>query len=172
MTHRVARLSRRLSTSIETWQSICAEAEAQVLKFNAVESRNRTGQPEWATRSRSFGIRNFVRADVLAHGSLSSAISTTIGNKLAANSASDQVDYKNILESAFETQPEICDAVAADIERFKVIDPACDGLLGVYLFYKGVHALACARGAGHRVPAASTPTLILTLPVALPALHH
>jgi hypothetical protein len=30
-----------------------------------------------------------------------------------------------------------------------VIDPACDGLLGVYLFYKGVHALACARVANH-----------------------
>ena len=51
--------------------------------------------------------------------------------------------------SAFETKPDICDAVAADIERFKVIDPACDGLLGVYLFYKGVHALACARVANH-----------------------
>ena len=31
----------------------------------------------------------------------------------------------------------------------QVIDPACDGLLGVYLFYKGVHALACARVANH-----------------------
>ena len=30
-----------------------------------------------------------------------------------------------------------------------MIDPACDGLLGVYLFYKGVHALACARVANH-----------------------
>ena len=36
-----------------------------------------------------------------------------------------------------------------DIERFKVVDPACDGLLGVYLFYKGVHAVACARVANH-----------------------
>ena len=31
----------------------------------------------------------------------------------------------------------------------QVIDPACDGLLGVYLFYKGVEAIACARVAHH-----------------------
>jgi serine O-acetyltransferase len=135
---RLSRLSRQLSTSAHTWQSILTEAEAQVLKFDAAEKTER-----------SFGIRHFVRADVLAHDSLASALSTTVGDKLAANSASDHVDYKSILMSAFESKPDICDAVAADIERFKVIDPACDGLLGVYLFYKGVHALACARVANH-----------------------
>ena len=57
-----------------------------------------------------------------AHDSLASAMSTELGDKLAANSASDHVDYKSILKSAFESDTDICDAVAADIERFKVID--------------------------------------------------
>ena len=108
---RLSRLSRQLSTSAHTWQSILIEAEAQVLKFDAAEKTER-----------SFGIRHFVRADVLAHGSLASALSTTVGDKLSANSAVDHVDYKSILMSAFESKPDICDAVAADIERFKVID--------------------------------------------------
>ena len=94
-------------------------------------------------------MRNFVRADVLAHDSLSSALASKIGGKLVANSASSHVDYQSIIASALETEPEICDAIAADIERFKVVDPACDGLLGGYLFYKGVEALACARVAHH-----------------------
>lgn len=34
-------------------------------------------------------------------------------------------------------------------QRFKVVDPACDGLLGVYLFYKGIQAVACARVSHH-----------------------
>ena len=112
---RLSRLSRQLSTSAHTWQSILTEAEAQVLKFDAAEKTER-----------SFGIRHFVRADVLAHDSLASALSTTVGDKLAANSASDHVDYKSILMSAFESKPDICDAVAADIERFKVIDRPID----------------------------------------------
>ena len=135
---RLPRLSRQLSTSAHTWQSIRSEAESQISKFDAAEKTQR-----------SFGIRHFIGADVLAHDSLASALSTTVGDKLAANSTVDHVDYRSILMSAFETKPDICDAVAADIERFKVIDPACDGLLGVYLFYKGVHALACARVANH-----------------------
>ncbi|EOD21890.1 hypothetical protein EMIHUDRAFT_55103, partial [Emiliania huxleyi CCMP1516] len=54
--------------------------------------------------------------------------------------------------SAFRAEPDLCTSVASDILRFKEVDPAArggQGLLGVYLFYKGVHALACARVAGH-----------------------
>ena len=79
------------------------------MKFDAAEKTQR-----------SFGIRHFIGADVLAHDSLASALSTTVGDKLAANSTVDHVDYRSILMSAFETKPDICDAVAADIERFKV----------------------------------------------------
>ena len=114
---RLSRLSRQLysgripNSAARTWQSILTEAEAQVLKFDAAEKTER-----------SFGIRHFVRANVLAHDSLASALSTELGDKLAANSASDHVDYKSILMSAFESDTDICDAVAADIERFKVIN--------------------------------------------------
>ena len=123
----------------ETWDEILAEAELQVK------------EQAWVSGDLyAFGIDNFLHSCVLGHGTLACGLANSIGGKLVANQANDGgVDYNKILLSAFKADPEICSAVAADMRRFKVVDPACDGLLGVYLFYKGVHAIACARVAHH-----------------------
>ena len=98
-----------------------------------------------------FGVDNFLYSEVLSHATLACGLSNSIGGKLLANQANDGgVDYNAILLSAFKADPDICSAVAADMQRFKVVDPACDGLLGVYLFYKGIQAIACARGESTR----------------------
>ena len=120
-------------TAERTWGTIQTQAEAQIKKLSLSP----------------FGVQDLLCADVLEHHSLGAGLAFEVGSKLSANSQSGHVKYREIMLSAFSADPSICDAVAADIERFKVVDPACDGLLGVYMFYKGVHALACARVAHH-----------------------
>lgn len=98
-----------------------------------------------------FGMDRFLHSQVLRHKTLESAMAHNIGGKLQANTdgGSETVDYVSIMRSAFKADPEIGAAIAADLMRFKVVDPATDGLLGVYLFYKGVQAIACARVGHH-----------------------
>ena len=108
-----------------------------------------------------FGVDNFLYSEVLGHKTMACGLSNSIGGKLSANQHVDAtlnprlggVDYDAILLSAFKADPEICDKVAADIERFKDVDPACKDdehpLLNVYLFYKGLGAITCARVANH-----------------------
>lgn len=123
----------------ETWDVIRCEAENQI-----------TNQAWRSGDLQEFGIDNFLRSEVLDHSTLAAGLANSIGGKLMANQANDGgVDYNKILLNAFHADPDICSAVSADINRFKVVDPACDGVLGVYLFYKGVQALACARVAHH-----------------------
>ena len=91
------------------------------------------------------------------HKTLACGLAAQIGNKLSANESAARtypdkdagVDFRAIMMSAFDADASICDKVAMDIARFKVVDPATDGLLGVYLFYKGVQAIACARVGHH-----------------------
>ena len=108
-------------------------------------------QESWANDDlQDFGIDSFLKTEVLNHATLACGLSNHIGGKLCANHKENGgIDYHKLLLSAFKADPLICSAVAADMERFKVVDPACDGLLGVYLFYKGVHAIACARVSHH-----------------------
>ncbi len=120
-------------TPQEVWEGIQGEARAELQQ----------------ARGDDFGLPSYLKASVLAHDTLASGLSRTVGSKLAANKAEDSVDYESIITSAFEADPSILGAVTADLCRFKVVDPATTGLLGVFLFYKGVQALACARVAHH-----------------------
>jgi len=104
----------------------------------------------WRTGNlREFGMDKFLHESVLSHKSLACGLARTVGGKLQTNQVSDAVDYDAIFMSAFTEEPDICDAVAADLARFLVVDPAAEGVLGVYLFFKGVQAVACARVAHH-----------------------
>ena len=104
----------------------------------------------WRTDDlQEFGIDNFLERHVLRHRSLACGLAECVGGKLAANSLGGDVDFKAILLSAFKADPEIVEAVACDIKQFRIVDPATSSLLGVYLFYKGVQAMCCARVAHH-----------------------
>jgi len=104
-----------------------------------------------------FGVDSYLRRHILDHASLACGLSICVGGKLGASGSANtlsggyggSVDFRAILLSAFKADPDIVDAVAHDIKRFKTVDPATDSLLGVYLFYKGVQALCCARVANH-----------------------
>jgi len=111
-------------------------------------------EQSWRTLDlQDFGVDNFLQREVLKHYSLACGLAEGVGGKLAANARiGGGVDYEKVFLSAFRAEPDLCTSVASDILRFKEVDPAArggQGLLGVYLFYKGVHALACARVAGH-----------------------
>ena len=129
---------RRQLSPGETWDVIRTEAEAG-LKTPAFSR---------------FGMDAFLRAEVLRHETMHGSLAHLIGSKFAANSDSDDykssrdgsaVDYVGAMEAAMEADPTIMEATVADLQRFLVVDPACDGLLGVYLFYKGVQAMVNAR---------------------------
>lgn len=88
----------------------------------------------------------YLRDTVLNQPTLGEGLARHISSKLQSHENDmNAVDYHCILTDAMEADPDIVCACAADLSRFKVVDPACDGLLGVYLFYKGVQAMACAR---------------------------
>ena len=104
----------------------------------------------WKTGDlKDFGIDKMLHHNVMKHKTLACALANSIGGKMHANQTDDGVDYRAILASAMEADPSICTSVAADLQRFKVVDPATEGLLGVFLFFKGVQAIGCARVAHH-----------------------
>ena len=53
------------------------------------------------------------------------------------------------VSGAYDASPDLVDAAAADLERFLALDPAADGFLRIYLFFKGFHCVQCARVAHH-----------------------
>ena len=67
--------------------------------------------------------------------------------KLSANGRiGGGIDYEKIFLSAFRAEPGLCTSVAADLLRFKEVDPACPNMLGVYLFYKVSAGVRRSRG--------------------------
>jgi serine O-acetyltransferase len=105
----------------------------------------------WKTGDlQEFGVDKYLHDTVLNYKTLTCGLSHNIGGKLQANGAGDKsLDFISILRSGFQADPGITQAVAHDICRFTVVDPATKGLLGVFLFFKGVQAIACARVAHH-----------------------
>ncbi len=97
-----------------------------------------------------FGMDRYLHTLILSHKTLACGLAHSLGGRLQSNAqANGGADFIAIFRSAFRADPEICDAVAADLQRFTVVDPAVEGLLGVYCFFKGAHATACARVAHH-----------------------
>ena len=137
--HALARGIRSKGVERAVWSEIRAGAVAQ--------SRTQS----WRTLDlHEFGIDDFLSREVLNHRSLACGLAAGVGGKLSANGRiGGGIDYEKIFLSAFRAEPSLCTSVASDLLRFKEVDPACPGMLGVYLFYKGVKAMACARVAGH-----------------------
>ena len=136
--HALLRGIRSKGISRSVWESIRETAEEQ-----------RRTQAWRSGDLQEFGVDKFLQKEILDHRSLACGLASSVGGKLMANHAEGGVDFSAIFLSAFKNEPEIVTSVAADILRFKVVDPACPGLLGVYLFYKGVHALCSARVSHH-----------------------
>ena len=96
-----------------------------------------------------FGMGKFLEREVLARASLADALSHLCGAKFEANDSETHVRYEELLRHAFTADPALPDAAAADLNRFLVVDPASEGVLGVFLFFKGFQAVQCARAANY-----------------------
>lgn len=89
-------------------------------------------------------LASFLHATILNHSSLESALSFHLANKLDSPTAPAML-LREVMEEAFEKDPEIGLAIRADLNAVKDRDSACDELSTPLLYFKGFHALQAYR---------------------------
>jgi serine O-acetyltransferase len=92
-------------------------------------------------------MASLVHAGILHHGSLERALSFRIAQKLASPEMSDLI-LREIVDEAYQNDPQLGVSARADILAVYERDPACHRYLQPLLFFKGYQALQCYR-AGH-----------------------
>ncbi len=94
-------------------------------------------------------LGSFYHAIILNHDNLCSALSFHLANKLDSATVPALL-IREIIEEALAQEPEILEAVCADIEATRDRDPAVNNCLTPFLYLKGFHALQSYRVA-HRL---------------------
>ncbi|MDO5657832.1 MAG: serine O-acetyltransferase [Paracoccus sp. (in: a-proteobacteria)] len=85
-----------------------------------------------------------VHGGLLHHRDLKSALAYRIALKLASGEMSEQI-LREITDTAYNAQPELVDAAAADLLAVLERDPATHRLIQPLLFFKGFQALQAYR---------------------------
>ena len=111
-----------------TWEQLQKEALAVLTERGGRDAR--------------FGLKELVEDRVLSRSSFEDSLSAVLHAEL--NQVS-KLDYYAMASEVLEDDPSILESVAADLDRFLVMDPAAGGMLKIYLFFKGFHAVQCAR---------------------------
>ncbi len=91
-------------------------------------------------------LASFVHASILAHTRLEDALSFHLANKLA-NADVGAMKIRDTFLAAFTGEPDIGQAVRADLAAVRERDPAARGVVQPFLFYKGFQALESYRAA-------------------------
>ncbi len=89
-------------------------------------------------------LASFYHAIILKHSEFSAAISFHLANKLDSQ-ALPAMMIREVFEDAMKSDPEIEEAMLADILAHRERDPACKNLCMPFLFFKGYHALQSWR---------------------------
>jgi serine O-acetyltransferase len=89
-------------------------------------------------------LASFLHATVLNHDSLEGALSYHLATKLGSTEISN-LQVREIIEQAFETDPSIGEAMRADLKAVFDRDSACDSYLYPLLYFKGFQALQSYR---------------------------
>ncbi|AKO45133.1 serine O-acetyltransferase [[Haemophilus] ducreyi] len=89
-------------------------------------------------------LASFFHATILTHHNLGSALSYILANKLA-NAIMPAIALKEIIEQAYEADPQIIESAAYDIHAVTTRDPAVDRWTTPLLYLKGFHALQSYR---------------------------
>lgn len=97
------------------------------------------------TRRYGFGLIHLVEQHILAHKNLADGLTACLTGRLSSGS----IDYRQMMTTAYDDDPSIIDAAAADLKRTLELDPAANGLLPIFCFFKGFHCVQCARVAHH-----------------------
>ncbi|WP_301099799.1 serine O-acetyltransferase [Otariodibacter sp.] len=89
-------------------------------------------------------LASFFHATILKHHNLGEALSYILANKLA-NPIMPAIALKEIIEEAYNTDEQIIQSAACDIEAVRTRDPAVDKWSTPLLYLKGFHALQSYR---------------------------
>ncbi|WP_101775636.1 serine O-acetyltransferase [Pasteurella oralis] len=89
-------------------------------------------------------LASFFHATILKHHNLGNALSYILANKLA-NPIMPAIALREIIEEAYQAQPDIIDSAACDIRAVRQRDPAVELWSTPLLYLKGFHALQSHR---------------------------
>lgn len=89
-------------------------------------------------------LASFFHATILKHNNLGSSLSYILANKLA-NPIMPAIALKEIIEEAYQADPQIIASAACDIDAVRTRDPAVDKWTTPLLYLKGYHALQSYR---------------------------
>jgi hypothetical protein len=106
----------------------------QIWKQIHAEAEQRLHHPTFSR----FGMARVLEEEVLDHNNLVSSLSHMVG--IQYQTKNSDVDYKELLEHALSANDgALARDATVDLLRISDVDPGCaaDGVLGVYLFYKG-----------------------------------
>jgi len=85
-----------------------------------------------------------IHASILHHGSFAQALAYRISMKLASDEMSEQI-LREILDSAYATDPALTQSARADLVAIYDRDPACHRVMQPLLFFKGFQAIQAYR---------------------------
>lgn len=89
-------------------------------------------------------LASLVHATILKHEHFEDALSYHLAKKIGGEDLSPML-ARETFDEALQAEPEIGDAVRADLSAVFERDPACHSYLQAFLFFKGFHALECYR---------------------------
>ncbi|WP_150540299.1 serine O-acetyltransferase [Actinobacillus vicugnae] len=89
-------------------------------------------------------LASFFHATILKHSNLGGSLSYILANKLA-NPIMPAIALKEIIEEAYQADPQIIASAACDIDAVRTRDPAVDKWTTPLLYLKGYHAIQSYR---------------------------
>ena len=89
-------------------------------------------------------LASFFHSTILKHQNLGSALSYLLANKLA-NPIMPAISLREIIEEAYQAEPNIIDCAAYDIKAVRHRDPAVELWSTPLLYLKGFHAIQSYR---------------------------
>ena len=89
-------------------------------------------------------LSSYINAAILAHETLCAALSYHLAEKLAGPGMGAQ-QVRHILNAAYRDEASLLSAAEADMQAVVERDPACQGMLQPFLFFKGFMALQTHR---------------------------
>ncbi|EFX92759.1 serine acetyltransferase [Actinobacillus ureae] len=89
-------------------------------------------------------LASFFHATILKHSNLGGSLSYILANKLA-NPIMPAIALKEIIEEAYQANPQIIASAACDIDAVRTRDPAVDKWTTPLLYLKGYHAIQSYR---------------------------
>ncbi len=90
-------------------------------------------------------MSTFLYATVLNHSTFEGALSFLLASKLDSQVVTSMA-IREIIDEAYQADPNIIEAAETDIKAVRERDPACKSFSTPFLFFKGFHALQ-----GHRI---------------------